>query len=150
MLWSLNARPVGAAWAWVALGACGLGTLLMSAAAFVDPGTPVMANYIPMLDSASFRAGLLVFAAGTVVLVLRSLFAAPRVGQAPGGADALRFGINASVVAAAVALLAFGWSWAVVPADLPARAYYEILYWGGGHALWAGWCWRRPAVPACG
>ncbi len=139
MLWSLNARAAGQRWAWLALGACGLGTLVMSAAAFVDPGTPVMANYIPMLDSGLFRAGLLIFAAGAAVLVLRSLVAAPRVGRSPSGADVLRFGINASAVAAAVALLAFGWSYAVVPHDLPARAYYEILYWGGGHALQFTW-----------
>lgn len=48
-----------------------------------------------------------------------------------------------------MALIAFFWSWAVVPRDLEGKAYYEILYWGGGHALqftWTllmlvGWLW---------
>jgi heme/copper-type cytochrome/quinol oxidase subunit 1 len=55
------------------------------------------------------------------------------------GADALRFGINASLVSTAVALLAFGWSFAAVPATLEAKAYYELLFWGGGHVLQFTW-----------
>jgi heme/copper-type cytochrome/quinol oxidase subunit 1 len=51
----------------------------------------------------------------------------------------LRFGLNASVVSTAVALLAFGWSFAVMPAGLDGKAYYEILFWGGGHALQFTW-----------
>ena len=40
---------------------------------------------------------------------------------------------------AAVALLAFAWSLAVVPTALAGKAYYEILFWGGGHALQFTW-----------
>ena len=112
---------------------------MMSLAPFVEAGAPVMANYIPLLDGALFRAGLLVFGAGAVVLVLHSLAAAPRVGRVVSGEGALRFGLNASVVAAAVALLAFGGSLAVVPKTLPDKAYYEVLFWGGGHALQFTW-----------
>jgi heme/copper-type cytochrome/quinol oxidase subunit 1 len=60
------------------------------------------------------------------------------------------------VVAAAVALLAFAWSLLVVPASLPSKAYYEIVFWGGGHALqftWTllmlvGWLWLAAACGA--
>ena len=51
----------------------------------------------------------------------------------------MRFGLNAAAVATAVALLAFGWSYAVLPATLSGKAYYEILFWGGGHALQFTW-----------
>jgi heme/copper-type cytochrome/quinol oxidase subunit 1 len=61
------------------------------------------------------------------------------VGAALDGTGALRFGLHASVVATAVALLAFGWSLAVVDPALPAKAYYEIVFWGGGHALQFTW-----------
>ena len=40
------------------------------------------------------------------------------------------------------ALLAFGWSFVVLPPSLEGRAYYEILYWGGGHALQFTWTLR--------
>lgn len=159
LLWSMNLRgapsPRGALMGWVTLGLCALGALGMGLAAFVDPGTPVMANYIPMLDSATFRGALIVFAFGSLLLVLRSLMQARPVGLAVDGAGALRFGLHASVVATAVALLAFAWSLALVPTDLPPKAYYEILYWGGGHALQFTWtllmlvAWLA-LVQACG
>ncbi len=139
MLWSIHATPRLAGWGRAALALCGLGAALMSLAPFVGGGEAVMANYIPVLDGAPFLAGLLVFGAGSTLLVLRSLAAAPRIGATFDAAGALRFGLNASVVAAAVALLAFGWSYAVLPRGLAGRAYYEILFWGGGHALQFTW-----------
>jgi hypothetical protein len=156
MLWSLNATPRAESWSWVALGLCGGGTVLMALGAFVSPGTPIMANYIPVLEGPMFMAGLVAFAAGFALQVLRALLAAPRLGGMFGGADALRFGLNASVVSAAIALMAFVWSLAVVPTALAGKAYYEILFWGGGHALqftWTllmlvGWLWLAQACGA--
>jgi cytochrome c oxidase subunit I len=143
LLWSLNLRHGGATWprrlGWTALGLCGLGALGMALAAFVDPGTPIMANYVPMLDSGSFKLAVGAFALGSSALVILGLLRPARVGLQLDGRGALRFGLHAGLVAAAVALLAFGWSLAVVPATLPARAYYEILFWGGGHALQFTW-----------
>jgi heme/copper-type cytochrome/quinol oxidase subunit 1 len=111
----------------------------MALAAFVDPGPAVMANYIPMLDSRSYRAAVALFGIGTLLLVAQALARAEPIGPAVDGTGALRFGLNASAVATAVALLAFGWSLAVVPGDLPPKAYYEIVFWGGGHALQFTW-----------
>jgi len=156
MLWSVHGTPRRIGWSWLALGLCGAGAALMSLAPFLGSGEAVMANYIPMLDGAPFIAGLLVFGAGVAVLVLRSLLAAPRIGINFDAAGALHFGLNASVVATAVALGAFAWSFAVLPQQLAGRAYYEILYWGGGHALqftWTllmlvGWLWLAGACSA--
>ena len=143
MLWSLNARPAssatGAALNRLPLLLCGAGALGMALAAFVGGGPAVMANYIPMLDNAAFRGAVAVFGLGAMLLVLLSLARALPVGPAVDGAGALRFGLHASAVAAAVALVAFAWSLAVVPTSLPAKAYYEILFWGGGHALQFTW-----------
>jgi hypothetical protein len=149
LLWSINGTRRGLAWGWAALGLGGTGTALMALAAFIAPGEAIMANYIPMLDGPLFIGGLLLLAAGAIVLVLRTMAGAPKVGLEIDGAGALRFGINAAAVASAVALLAFAWSWLVVPRGLEGKAYYEILYWGGGHALqftWTllmlvGWLW---------
>src|SRR5690606_27027401 len=121
LLWSLELRDgrstrlMGGA----ALGLCGIGTLGMALAAFVDPGTPVMANYIPVLDSATFLGALAVFGMGALVLVTRGFLHARPVGLAIDGGGALRFGLHASVVATAVALLAFALSLALVPGNLP-------------------------------
>jgi cytochrome c oxidase subunit I len=139
LLWSLNGTRRFLGWAWLALGLCGGGAALMSLAPFIGSGEPIMANYIPVLDGTPFLAGLLLFGAGAAVLVVRGLFSAPKIGLAPDASGALRFGLNSSVIATAVALLAFGWSWAVLPQGLAGKAYYEILFWGGGHALQFTW-----------
>ena len=139
LLWSLIGAPRALGLAWAALGFAAAGALLMALAPFVGSGEAVMANYIPVLDGAPFIGGLLLFAAGVALLVLRGLWLAPRLGARFDGGGALRFGLNASVVATAVALLAFGWSFAVLPRTLEGRAYYEILFWGGGHALQFTW-----------
>lgn len=139
MLWSINGSRRGLPWAWSALALCGVGAALMSLAPFLAPGEAIMANYIPVLDNGVFIAGLLVFAAGVALLVGRTLITAPKLGARFDGGGALRFGLNASAVATAVALLAFGWSLAQTPSTLSGKAYYEILFWGGGHALQFTW-----------
>ena len=139
MLWSINGSARRRPLAWAALGLCAAGAALMSVAAFIAPGEPIMANYIPVLDGKLFLGGLLVFGVGFTLLVLRSLLAAPRLGLAIDGSDVLRFGLNASAISAAVALLAFAWSFAAMPGSLVGRAYYEVLFWGGGHALQFAW-----------
>ncbi len=139
LLWSTNSSPRGIAWGWSALWLCAAGAALMALAAFFGRGDAIMANYIPVLDGPLYIAGLLVFAAGVGVLVLRSLLTAPQLGLAFDGSGALRFGLNAGVVSAAVALLAFAWSFAALPTSLVGKAYYEILFWGGGHALQFTW-----------
>ncbi len=156
LLWSLNGSARGAAWGRAALGLCSVGTALMALAPFVARAPAVMANYIPVLDGSLFMAGLLAFGAGAALLVLRSLFTAPLLGTRFGGEGALRFGLNAAAVSAAVAIAAFAASYAGVPATLAANAYYEILFWGGGHALqftWTllmlvGWLWLASASGA--
>jgi hypothetical protein len=139
VVWSLNASPRGMRLGRAGLALASAGTAAMALAPFLGAGEAVMANYIPVLASSVFVAGLLVFAAGAGLLVWRSLSQAPRLGLDFDGPGALRFGLNAAAVAGAVALLAFAWSWAVVPRQLEGKAYYEILFWGGGHALQFTW-----------
>ena len=154
LLWSLHgtARLLGLGWAALAL--CAAGTLLMCAAPFVQDAPPVMSNYIPVLDGSAFMTGLLVFAAGFAILVVRAMLATRPVGTRPGGAGALAFGLSAAAVSAAVALLAFAWSWLALPGGLDGKAYYEVLFWGGGHVLqftwtllmFVAWLWLADAI----
>jgi cytochrome c oxidase subunit I len=139
MLWSLNASPRGLRWGWAALALAAAGTAAMTFAPFTGGGEAVMANYIPVLTTPLFIAGLLVFAAGVALLVLRTLAQAPRLGFDFDGRGALRFGLNVAAVATAVALLAFAASYAAVPRSLAGKAYYEVLFWGGGHVLQFTW-----------
>jgi hypothetical protein len=139
LLWSASGSARGLRAGWAALGLCSAGAAALAIAPFTGGGTAVMANYIPMLTSPVLVGGLLVFGAGAGVLVARTMLTALPVGRAFDGAGALRFGLNAAAVSGAVALLAFGASWIEAPRSLDARAYYEIVYWGGGHALQFTW-----------
>jgi len=156
LLWSVHGSGRAMRWAWAALWTCAAGTLAMAVAPFVGAGEPIMANYIPVLSLPLFLGGLVVFGLGVGVLALRSLLAAPRLGMAFGGRGALGFGLNAAAVATVVALLAFAWSFEQLSLSLTGKAYYEILFWGGGHALqftWTllmlvGWLWLANACGA--
>jgi len=137
-LWSLNSTPRLLQLGWTALTLAAAGAAAIAVAPF-GGGTPLMANYVPVIDSPIFLGGLALFGIAFALLVTRGLFASALVGMRLGGPGALRFGLNAAVVAAAVALLAFAWSYAVVPQELDGKAYYELLFWGGGHVLQFAW-----------
>src|SRR3970282_2328060 len=94
VLWSLNSTPRFLGTGRLALLLAWMGTLVMATAPFLGAGEALMSNYIPVLQQPLFLAGLLLFAAGTGVLVLRAMGASPPVGQWMQGAAALRFGLN--------------------------------------------------------
>ncbi len=156
LLWSLHGAPRLLWLGWTALAGAAAATAALCVAPFVDPAAPVMSNYIPVLDGSVFLRALALFGVSCALLVGRALAAAPRVGPRLDGAAALRFGLNAAAVSAAVALLAFAWSYAAVPADVERKAYFEVLFWGGGHVLqftwtllmFAAWLWLAGAIGA--
>ncbi|MGE5241510.1 MAG: cbb3-type cytochrome c oxidase subunit I [Bacteroidota bacterium] len=138
-LWSLNSAP-----RWLFLGRLALvmaaaGALVMAGAPFFGAGQPLMSNYIPVLQHSLFLAGLVIFAAGIGLLVLRAMAAIPPVGPWMQGAAALRFGLNTAAVSAMLALIAFVWSYLTVPETLHGKPYFEMLFWGGGHVLQFTW-----------
>jgi hypothetical protein len=139
ILWTLNSRPRFAALAVAALVLAAIGAIVMAAAPFLGQGRPIMSNYVPVLDDGVFLCGLTLFGAGFALLIVRSLLAPARIGAGLDGEGALRFGLNTSVAAAAIALIALAWSWAGVPAELSGKPYYELLFWGAGHAIQFTW-----------
>jgi len=132
-IWSLNGQARGAAWGWLAIQAVALGTVVMVLAAFAGDARPLMNNYVPVLQQPMFLTGLALVGTGVTVQVLRSLFFSRPVSRAAGGEAALRFGVNTSVVAGAMAALAFAGSFSGMPAGAAGAAYYEALFWGSGH-----------------
>ncbi len=156
VLWSLNGSPRLLWLGWSSMALASAGAALMALAPFLGRGPAVMSNYIPVLQQPLFLTGLAVFALGFAVLVLRSMLAAPRVGVRPDGAAALRFGLNTAAISGAVACLAFMWSYLALPSGLDGKAYFELLFWGGGHVLqftytllmMVAWLWLAGAIGA--
>jgi hypothetical protein len=139
VLWSAAGADRWLDLSWIAWWLAVLGATAVCATPFVNPGAPVMANYVPVIDSVLFLWGLLLFGAGFGLMAIRALAVPLRVGTLLPAHGALRFGLNAAAVAAAMALLALSWSWLAVPKALDAKTYYELLFWGPGHVI--QFCW---------
>ncbi|MFO1321337.1 MAG: cbb3-type cytochrome c oxidase subunit I [Burkholderiales bacterium] len=138
VLWCFNSGERAQGWLRGALALATGGALLLVAAPF-GGGTPIMANYVPVLDSPIFLAALAIFGAGVGIAVGAATVFPGRLGHALDGTGALHAGLNAAALSALVALLAFAWSFATVPAGLDGKAYYELVFWGGGHVLQFTW-----------
>lgn len=139
MLWTVDSSSKRLTLGWIALFVTAAGAALIALSPFTGPATPIMSNYVPVLDNHVFLYGLAVIGIGFSMLVLRALLAPAPLSLRLDGADALRFGLKASAVAAAVSLLALGWSWYEVPRELDASTYYELLFWGPGHVIQFAW-----------
>ncbi len=135
ILWSLNQRPGNAWLAWTALALACLGSIIIIVSPFVRDAQPLMSNYVPVLQHPLFFAGLFTFALGFTLLVVNSMVFMAPVGPMMSGSGALRFGLNAAAVSAAVALICFVWSYIQMPDYLMGQSFFELLFWGGGHVL---------------
>ncbi|WP_162846111.1 cbb3-type cytochrome c oxidase subunit I [Seongchinamella sediminis] len=134
-LWSLNQRP-GRAWlAWLALATACAGALVIVCSPFVRDAQPLMSNYVPVLQHPLFFAGLFTFAIGFSLMVVNSMVFMAPVGPWMSARGALRFGLNAAAISAAVAMICFVWSYLQLPDYLMGRSFFELLFWGGGHVL---------------
>ncbi len=154
VLWSLACDARGLALARASLALCAAGTLALCVAPLAGTAVPVLANYIPVIDNALFLGGLAAIGAGVALAVGRTLWAGRAVGPALDGEAATRWAIRASAIATAVALGAFLASGLELSPQLERRAYFELLFWGGGHVLqftWtllmlAAWLWLASAL----
>jgi hypothetical protein len=157
VLWSLNSssRFIGIGWLALVLAAVGAAVIVLSP--FIAVGKPLMSNYVPVIQSTFFFTGLTIFAIGVAILVLRSLVAIPSADLWRGGEASIRIGFYAASIATLVALIAFGWSYNIIPQGVfESTQYYDLLFWGGGHVLQftysllmlAGWLWLANACGA--
>ena len=156
VLWSLNSssRFIGIGWLALVLAVIGSAVIVLSP--FIAVGKPLMSNYVPVIQSTFFFTGLIVFATGIAVLVLRSLIAVPSADLWRGGEGSIRIGFYAASISTLFALIAFGWSYKVIPDIFDSTQYYDFLFWGGGHVLQftysllmlAGWLWLADACGA--
>ena len=142
VLWSLagNHRLGTMGWAgyWLAV----VGTALITISPFFPDTQPLLNNYIPVLQTPVFFAGLIISGIGYGLTLLRALLTIypSESPKAPtnSGESALRLGIFLSAVAGSLALAGFVISWLSVPPSAPAlqgKALFEVVFWGGGHTL---------------
>ncbi len=127
---AMSRRAVGLAFA---LGGAGVAGML--AGALMPGAQPVLANYVPVIDHPVFLTGLAAWFAGTGVFFTAVLLVpAARARHLPDDAVvALRVAAAGNLIALATFLVA----WRTTLPGLPPIGYYELVMWGGGHALQA-------------
>jgi len=136
VFWVLNSIRRVTLWDWVALTLVVAGGVLVGLSPLMEAANPLTNNYIPMLENRMFIKGMVVFGGGVLLLVLRSLLTTGiRWTGSDGGEQAMRFGVWSAAIATLIAILALIWSFVLMPAGLDHRAYYEPLFWAGGHLL---------------
>ncbi len=156
VLWSLDSSPRFVWIGWLALALAVAGATMIVLSPFVAAGKPLMSNYVPVIQSTFFFSGLIGFAVGMALLVLRSLLAVPAANLWRGGEGSIRIGFHAASISMLFALAAFGWSYIMVPSDMDSTIYFDLLFWGGGHVLQftylllmlTGWLWLAEACGA--
>lgn len=116
------------------------GVAAMVATIFVPSAEPVLSDYVPVLDAPSFLAGLALFGVGisSVVASRGPLLATDSTEQGPADERwpaAFRVGLWTAAAALALAIATIVAAWATTPSDIGTTAYYERVFWGGGHVL---------------
>jgi len=136
VFWSLNSLARAASLGWMALVLVVAGGVLVGISPLTGAANPLTNNYIPMLENRYFIKGMIVFGGGIFLLVLRGIIAAPmRLVFRSDAEGAVRFGAWTAAIATMAAVLALVWSFGHMPKGLQHRAYYEPLFWAGGHIL---------------
>ncbi len=139
VFWSLACANDAPLWDRLSLTLAIGGTAIIIASPFVGAGDPLMNNYVPLLRHPVFYTGLGLFTAGISSHLLRcSIGRSYRDINERGyisGADALRSGSRFSAMVTGVAVFAFLASLAGMPDHVSGQAYFEFLFWGGGHVL---------------
>ncbi|MDA3868439.1 MAG: cbb3-type cytochrome c oxidase subunit I, partial [Gammaproteobacteria bacterium] len=129
VLWALLDNGRFMAMAKLSFWLCVAGTVVITLSPFLGADQPLMNNYVPVLDHPVYFAGLLMFAAGFSLLVLRALFFTSKQ------KTAFSFALKAAAFSALLAMLALLASYLGLPGDLKDVTDFEVLFWGGGHIL---------------
>ncbi|MBI5810097.1 MAG: cbb3-type cytochrome c oxidase subunit I [Deltaproteobacteria bacterium] len=124
-------------WAGLASGAAGM--LLVIWTSLLGLGRPVFINYIPVLETPVFYAGLSLLALGMLATLVNSVLTMMKAAAEESRAfyRLVRFGLAVSGVSVFVALICFGLSFLSYTAageDI-SRIDLEAFFWGGGHML---------------
>jgi cytochrome c oxidase subunit 1 len=133
LMWVFTTRRLNSNLGWLALGLAVTGTLVIGASPFLGAADPLMNNYVPVLRHPLFFTGLGLFGTGVLLQVLLAL--KPDGFRFTAEENSLRLGIYLSVLITVMAIISLGWSYLEVPTDADDHAYFEYLFWGGGHVV---------------
>jgi hypothetical protein len=103
-----------------------VGAILISIAAFIDKPTPLLNNYIPVLESVWFFIGLGVFSLAALIVSIAAL--------KPNTSLSAKIMSLLYIISVLITLDSF------LNLEPGQDNYYEYLFWGGGHILQLAVC----------
>src|SRR5690554_1883071 len=116
-----------------------LATLTLVLTIFIPTATPILPNYIPVLDHPLFITSLLLFAVAVIFTIGNSrLFQNKKnvVVQAPQIIPKVAIpALQSAAVLLILSVITFVISWVYTDTELVPFMYYERVIWGGGHIL---------------
>lgn len=146
-LWNLalpETTATRSGWVWDALGwsgfalaVLGSGVLILVPAGSlfgISPGEHVLSNYIPVLRSPIFLAGLALFGSGFLLALIRILHRL-RPTRLTLQEQPLGWGLLAAALAGIVVLVSIARGATALSDSMAPAAFYEMLFWGPGHTL---------------
>lgn len=133
--WSLSVRDDRPNWDRISFSLAAAGTAIMVLAPFLGAGDPKMSNYVPVLEHPLFFVGLGLFIGGIASHAVRSLLSRRRLGDVLSGSHALSAGITMSAFVVGAAIVSVWLSYIGIPDDVNGQAFYEFVFWGGGHII---------------
>jgi cytochrome c oxidase subunit 1 len=135
VLWALSTNRDLPTWDRVSFWLAAGGTATVIISPFIGAGDPLMNNYVPVLQHPVFYTGLGLFTIGVLSHLLRSALTFTGLTTQLDGPTALQVGTKLAAITAAVAIAAFLASMVAIPRTIEGQAYFEFLFWGGGHVL---------------
>jgi hypothetical protein len=134
VLWSLAGDGRFAALGRLGFWLAALGTTVLTVSPFFPDAQPLLNNYIPVLQQPVFFAGLIIAGIGFMLTLARALLTIRPQKVGADGTAVMQLGALVAAVAGCFAFGGFVVSWSYAPAR-EGQAYYEAVFWGGGHAL---------------
>ena len=125
-------RPVGRMLGLTAIGFGYMASIMLFVPGFLDRGEPSLNNYIPVIMDPLYYAGLAGLAVSMVLVVVRLLAA---VASRTGPLELVGLGILNGALMFLAALACVGIAGVILIGAPVDGAYFENLFWGGGHVL---------------
>jgi hypothetical protein len=134
-MWSLGSQRDARLWDKTSFLLAVAGTVAIVLSPFIGAGNPQMSNYVPVLQHPMFMWGLVLFTAGIVSHLLRTLLTRTPLGTSLTGARSLQAGISLSAILTGISVAAVAASYAGIPSTMDGQIFFEFLFWGGGHII---------------
>jgi len=139
VFWSLACTDDRPRWDRVSFLVAATGTAIVALSPIFGATEPLMNNYVPVLRHPVFYVGMGLFTTGIFLHLLRCTLSWHPFRRAQRSAatasEVLRGGSRLAAGITGAAVLAFLASMAGLPDDVGGLAYFEFLFWGGGHIL---------------